>query len=139
MVTQKKMRLPQYLDKISPETFDRLKAEIFRIMLLEKKYKERGFTAARLAEMLSTNSRYVSIVLHSAYHANYSSFVNRLRVDESMNILANPRYDGLSVEDVSDMVGFANRQSFYRSFCGIVGMTPREYRLEACRARDGQE
>lgn len=128
MVTQKKMRLPQYLDKISPETFDRLKAEIFRIMLLEKRYKERGFTAARLAEMLSTNSRYVSIVLHSAYHANYTSFVNRLRVDESMNILANPKYDELNVEDVSDMVGFANRQSFYAAFYKNLGETPNGYR-----------
>jgi AraC-like DNA-binding protein len=34
------------------------------------------------------------------------------------------------MEEVSDMVGFANRQSFYASFYRIVGITPREYRMQ---------
>jgi AraC-like DNA-binding protein len=34
------------------------------------------------------------------------------------------------MEEVSDMVGFANRQSFYASFYKIMHMTPREYRLQ---------
>jgi AraC-like DNA-binding protein len=34
------------------------------------------------------------------------------------------------MEEVSDMVGFANRQSFYASFYKIQGITPREYRLK---------
>jgi AraC-like DNA-binding protein len=28
------------------------------------------------------------------------------------------------------MVGFANRQSFYASFYRVMGMTPRDYRLQ---------
>ncbi len=28
------------------------------------------------------------------------------------------------------MVGFSNRQSFYASFYKLMGMTPREYRLQ---------
>jgi AraC-like DNA-binding protein len=34
------------------------------------------------------------------------------------------------MEEVSDMVGFANRQSFYASFYRVMGMTPRDYRLQ---------
>ena len=37
------------------------------------------------------------------------------------------------MEDISTMVGFANRQSFYASFYRINGMTPREYKLKALR------
>ena len=33
------------------------------------------------------------------------------------------------MEEVSDMVGFANRQSFYASFFKIMGMTPRDYKI----------
>ena len=28
------------------------------------------------------------------------------------------------------MVGFANRQSFYASFYRVMGMTPRDYRMQ---------
>ena len=47
-----------------------------------------------------------------------------------MAILVDRRYQGLRMEEVSDMVGFANRQSFYASFYKIMQMTPREYRIQ---------
>ena len=47
-----------------------------------------------------------------------------------MSILVDKRYQDLKMEDVSDMVGFSNRQSFYASFYKIMNMTPREYRLQ---------
>ncbi len=47
-----------------------------------------------------------------------------------MSILVDKRYKDLNIEDVSDMVGFANRQSFYASFYKLMNMTPREYRLQ---------
>jgi AraC-like DNA-binding protein len=34
------------------------------------------------------------------------------------------------MEDISDMVGFSNRQSFYASFYKFTGITPREYKLK---------
>ena len=44
-----------------------------------------------------------------------------------MAILASKKYKDLNMEDISTMVGSANRQSFYASFYRINGMTPREY------------
>jgi AraC-like DNA-binding protein len=40
------------------------------------------------------------------------------------------RYQYLTIEEVSDMVGFGNRQSFYASFFRLKGITPRQYRLD---------
>ena len=62
---------------------------------------------------------------------NYTSFVNKFRIEEAMNILSSEKYKDLNMEDISDMVGFSNRQSFYASFYRINGMTPREYKLSA--------
>jgi AraC-like DNA-binding protein len=61
---------------------------------------------------------------------NYTSFVNKFRIEEAMAILVDRRYQDLRMEEVSDMVGFANRQSFYASFYKLMQMTPREYRLQ---------
>ena len=129
--TVSEKKAPVYLSKISRETFDKLKEQILRVIVVEKKYRDRNFTAKKLAELLNTNTRYVSIVLSVRYHTNYAKFVNRLRIEEAMSLLVDPRYEGLRIEDISDMVGFANRQSFYRAFCQVAKKTPREYQEEA--------
>lgn len=118
---------PAYLSKISRETFDKLKEQILRVLVVDKKYRDRTFTARKLAEMLHTNTRYVSIVLNVRYHANYSQFVNRLRIEEAMALLQDKRYANMRIEEISDMVGFSNRQSFHRAFCLQTGKTPRQY------------
>ena len=61
---------------------------------------------------------------------NYTSFVNKYRIEEAMSILVDKRYQDLRIEEVSDMVGFSNRQSFYASFYRLIGITPREYRIK---------
>lgn len=128
--TAKAKKAPVYLTKISHETFDKLKEQILQALVVEKRYRDSSFTASQLAELLHTNTRYVSIVLSVRYHANFSQFVNRLRIEEAMALLQDQRYAGLRIEEISDMVGFANRQSFYRAFCQIVGKTPRQYQDE---------
>lgn len=128
--TAKAKKAPVYLTKISRETFDKLKEQILQALVVEKHYRDSSFTASQLAELLHTNTRYVSIVLSVRYHANFSQFVNRLRIEEAMALLQDQRYAGLRIEEISDMVGFANRQSFYRAFCQIVGKTPRQYQDE---------
>lgn len=128
--TAKAKKAPVYLTKISSETFDKLKEQILQALVVEKRYRDSSFTASQLAELLHTNTRYVSIVLSVRYHANFSQFVNRLRIEEAMALLQDQRYAGLRIEEISDMVGFANRQSFYRAFCQIVGKTPRQYQDE---------
>lgn len=128
--TAKAKKAPVYLTKISRETFDKLKELILQALVVEKRYRDSNFTASQLAELLHTNTRYVSIVLSVRYHSNFSQFVNRLRIEEAMALLQDQRYAGLRIEEISDMVGFANRQSFYRAFCQIVGKTPRQYQDE---------
>ncbi len=118
---------PRYLSKISRETFDKLKEQILHVLVVEKKYRDRTFNAKKLAELLHTNTRYVSIVLSVRYHVNYTTFINRLRIEEAMALLVDKRYAELRIEEISDMVGFSNRQSFYRAFCVHTGKTPRQY------------
>jgi AraC-like DNA-binding protein len=97
---------------------------------MEKKYKDKDYSAKKLAEDLGTNTRYISAVVNVRFHMNYTSFVNKFRIEEAMTILVDRRYQSLRMEEVSDMVGFANRQSFYASFYKLMRMTPREYRLQ---------
>lgn len=128
-ITEKKEKEAAYRSLVSPRLMDELKEKILDIILIQKKYKEKDYSAKKLAEDLGTNTRYISAVVNVRFHMNYTSFVNKYRIDEAMTLLVDKRYQELNMEDISSMVGFSNRQSFYASFYKVNGITPREYRL----------
>ena len=109
---------------------DEMNERILDIVVMQKKYKDKDYSAKKLAEDLGTNTRYISAVVNVRFHMNYTSFVNKFRIEEAMAILVDRRYQELRIEEVSDMVGFSNRQSFYASFYRLIGITPREYRIK---------
>ena len=129
-ITEKKAKEAVYRSLVSPKLMDEMKEKILKIIVMEKKYKDKDYSAKKLAEDLGTNTRYISAVVNVRFHMNYASFVNKFRIEEAMTILVDRRYQDLRMEEVSDMVGFANRQSFYASFYKLMHMTPREYRLQ---------
>ena len=129
-ITERKEKEAAYRDLVSPQLMDEMKEKILAIIVLQKKYKDKDYSAKKLAEDLGTNTRYISAVMNVRFHMNYSSFINKFRIEEAMTILVDKRYLDLKMEEVSDMVGFSNRQSFYASFYRIMGMTPREYWMQ---------
>lgn len=127
-INQQKVKEATYRTLVSPRLMDELQEKILNIIVMQKKYKDKDYSAKKLAADLGTNTRYVSAVVNVRFHMNYASFINKYRIEEAMSILVDKRYMDYRMEDVSDMVGFANRQSFYASFYRLMNMTPREYR-----------
>ncbi len=129
-ITEKKEKVAAYRSLVSPSTMDEMQEKIMNIVVFQKKYRDKDYSAKRLAEDLGTNTRYISAVVYVRFHMNYTSFVNKYRIDDARTILVDKRYQKLTMEEVADMVGFANRQSFYASFFKLLGMTPREYKIQ---------
>jgi AraC-like DNA-binding protein len=119
-----------YRKLVNAELMEELKGRIIKKLMVEKKYRDRTYTARELANELDTNSRYLTAVIRVHFHTNYTTLVNKFRVEEAMSILSDKRYDNLNIEDVSDMVGFAHRQSFHTAFTKLVGVTPKAYRMQ---------
>ena len=128
-ITEKKEKEAAYRTIVSPGLMDEFKEKILDIILIQKKYKDKDYSAKKLAEELGTNTRYISAVVNVRFHMNYTSFVNKYRIEEAMTLLVDRRFKDLNMEDISDMVGFSNRQSFYASFFKLNGCTPRDYKL----------
>lgn len=129
-ITEKKEKEAAYRSLVSPRMMDEMQEKIMNIIVMQKKYRDKDYSAKKLAEEIGTNTRYISAVVNVRFHTNYTSFVNKYRIDDALSILVDKRYQDLTMEEVSDMVGFANRQSFYASFFRIVGITPRDYRVQ---------
>ena len=119
-----------YRNLVSPRMMDKMQEQIMNIIVMQKKYRDKDYSAKKLADEIGTINRYISAVVNTRFHMNYSQFVNKLRIDEAMSILVDKRYQDMRIEEVGDMVGFGNRQSFYASFFRLTGITPRQYRLD---------
>lgn len=128
-IREKKEKEVTYLNLVNPELMETLMNRIVDYIGNKKMYKDKSYSAKRLAIDIGTNTRYVSAVLNVRFGMNYTSFVNRYRVSEAMMLLKDEQYRGLTMEDISAMVGFANRQSFYAAFYRFEGVTPRQYKL----------
>ena len=128
-ITEKKEKEATYRTLVNPSVMDDLKERILEIIVIQKKYKDKNYTAQLLASDLGTNTRYISAVVNTRFHMSYPEFVNKHRIEEAMTLLLDARYQGLNMEDIAVKVGFANRQSFYASFFRFNTCTPREYKL----------
>ena len=122
-----------YRSLVSPAVMDRMQEQILKIIVFDKKYLDKNYSAQDLANEIGTNTRYLSAVVNVRFHMNFTSFVNSYRINDAKSILVDKRYQDLNIEEVSDMVGFSNRQSFYAAFYRFTGITPRQWRIDNLR------
>ena len=127
-VRERKIKKALYRDLIRAELADELYQKILEKIVVQKKYKEPNYLAKDLARELDTNTRYLSAVINSRFGMNYSSLVNEYRVRDALHLLVDKRYATKSIEQISALVGFANRQSFYSAFYRNTGEAPNDYR-----------
>ena len=126
--SKKKEKKAAYRSLIRAELADELYDKILNIVVVQKKYKDPNYSAKDLAKELKTNTRYLSAVVNSRFGMNYSCLLNEYRIKDALHLLVDKRYMDKNVEEISAMVGFANRQSFYAAFYKNVGETPNGYR-----------
>lgn len=117
-----------YRTLIRAELADELYDKILNIVVVQKKYRDPEYSAKILAKELKTNTRYLSAVINSRFGMNYSCLLNEYRIKEALHLMVDKRYLDKNMEEISQMVGFANRQSFYSAFFREMGESPNSYR-----------
>ena len=127
-IREKKEKDAAYRSLIRAELADELYDRIVNIIIVEKRYRDKDFSAKGLAAELETNTRYISAVINSRFNTNFSCLVNEYRIKEALHKMKDKRYTSMTIEEIGCSVGFANRQSFYASFYRIMGETPNGYR-----------
>ena len=125
---KKEKKNAAYRFLIRAELADELYDRILNIIVVQKRFRKSDYSAKELAKELGTNTRYLSAVINSRFGMNYSSLINEYRVKEAIHLLIDKRYAEMNIEEISAMVGFTNRQSFYAAFFKIMKETPNHYR-----------
>ena len=134
-IKEKEEKNAPYRSLIRAELADELYDKILNIILIEKRYRDKDFSAKELAKELNTNTRYISAVINSRFNTNFSCLINEYRIKEAMHRMTDKRYSDMTIEEIGTFVGFSNRQSFYASFYRVMGETPNSYRKRHTTAK----
>ncbi|NGZ90778.1 AraC family transcriptional regulator [Psychroflexus maritimus] len=114
-------------DKISSES-KILFEEIQQQMKDKQLYLDHNINLNYLAQLVNSNSNYVSEAINLFTGNNFSTFINKNRIrftKEKIVELQDQEY--LNFNDIAAMSGFNSTSHFYRVFKQITGLTPRQY------------
>ncbi len=78
-----------------------------------------------IASEVSFNSCYFSSVFKKYTGKSFTNYLAFVRLEEAKKLLED---DGIKISVIASMVGYKDESYFYRSFKGIYGCTPKEYR-----------
>lgn len=110
------------------EVVDNLTERIRSLMDDPGVFCQQDFTLARLAQLVESNTSYVSKVINQTYGKSFSLLLGDCRVREACCRLADHEHYGhLTIEAISESVGFKSRTTFLTAFKRSIGLTPSEY------------
>lgn len=92
---------------------------------IESKYCER-LNVTMVANHIGINPTYLQRIFKTSVGETLTGYIQRLRIDKAMALLE--YVDILSIDEIAQFVGFANRQRFAATFKKLTHMTPSEYR-----------
>ena len=118
--------MQKYLDKkLNNEEAQLMIGKLKRIMIEKELFKNPNLKVNDLAKEINVSSHQLSQVLNDNIEKNFTLFVNEYRINEACKILL--KNTNLTIDAVSDEVGFNAKSTFFASFKKIKGMTPSAY------------
>lgn len=110
---------------------------VLRVLEIDRLFRDANISAARVAEMIGETPQALSAALAKRTGHNFPHLLSKLRTDEACRLLVQARYAEITLEEIGLLAGFSSRQSFYLAFQKHMGMTPKQYRLQAlCKAKN---
>jgi len=90
-------------------------------------FKDDSLTVNSLAKQLDTNRNYLTIVIKELNPSGFLDFVNEYRIKKSWEVLSDPNFFHLTIEHISQEVGFKSQPTFNKAFKKFTGVTPSFY------------
>lgn len=90
---------------------------------------DHDFSLSTLADMVGSNTTYVSQAINAKYGKGFKALLNELRVNEACKRLSDAaHYGNLTIEAISEGVGYNSQSHFIKVFNKQTGMNPSTYR-----------
>lgn len=114
------------------EAISDLSRRIIRLMDTTEEYCNPDFSLQSLAQLLNTNTKYLSQAINDCLGQNFRSLVNEYRVKKARQRLTDEAaYANYTIQAIAESVGYKSSANFIAAFKKITGLTPAYYQKMA--------
>ena len=103
-----------------------MKDKLLLLMDRDKLYLNNELRLDDVAVALNLSRNHTSQVINQFFNLSFFDFINKFRVQEALNILADNSVD-LTISQIAYDSGFNNRASFYKAFKKFADHSPSHY------------
>ena len=115
-------------DLLPKHQADRLLMAIAHVMEDNDTVCNPNFSLTQLAQMVDSNTKYVSWVINKCYGKNFKTYLNEYRIRIASQLLIDTSLLGnLTIAAIAEQVGYKSPASFHQAFKKIYAMTPAAY------------
>lgn len=108
------------------------KAKILSNIILEletnKYFLDNLASLSELAKKIGESPHHVSQVINEKLNESFFELLASYRVEEAKKILTGDKRNKITVEEISEMVGYNSKTAFNNAFKKLTGKTPSEFR-----------
>ena len=97
-----------------------------------KVYRQKDLTLDKAAAILGTNRTYLSKAVNIFSDCDFSTYVNKYRIRESIGIMQASGKQ-TAFKEIADKVGYNSLQAYYNAFQKETGLPPGKYREQTLR------
>lgn len=126
----------QPVELLKPAECTALRKKFENLLEEEKIYQDKTLSLPKLADKLGVRSHQLSWFINSQYQKKFYHLINGYRIEESKKMLLDPDKKYLSIQGISQEVGFNSKTTFNTHFKKLVGLTPSEYRKSGGKRAD---
>ncbi|MFN8242329.1 MAG: helix-turn-helix domain-containing protein [Bacteroidales bacterium] len=94
----------------------------------ERYYTENLASLSDLSKKIGESPHHVSQVINEKLGKNFFELLAKYRIEKAREILLGDRPGKLTIEEVSELVGYNSKTAFNNAFKKITGKTPSEFR-----------
>ena len=100
------------------------------ILELESKqyFSDNLASLSELAKKIGESPHHVSQVINEKLNESFFELLASYRVEEAKRILSGDKKDKITIEEISEMVGYNSKTAFNNAFKKLTGKTPSEFR-----------
>jgi AraC-like DNA-binding protein len=112
---------------LSEEQINAIRNGLDSFILNNKPYLQKGYGLKHLSQDTGIQARLISLYINQYEGISFYDYINKYRIDHIKTLVSKEDIRQLTLEAISEMVGFNNRTSFVNAVKKFTGKTPSEY------------